>query len=155
MISRVIRHVAQMLQLLPANRHILQEPDLVPVDSGFTMASCRNDLDDRDISKLTDIVSSRNRHRFAVEYLGINPNEYNIIESEAQFIHHDTVFECIRRWKNRIETTEKYPKDELVRILTQIRKEHGWFSGDDIAFLTDVERMEIPQTSKKFLAKVI
>ncbi len=60
-------------------------------------------LEDRDISQVTEIVSAKNRFRFSIEYLGIGPNEYHTIESEAQFIHHDTLFECIRRWKNRTE----------------------------------------------------
>ncbi len=105
---------------------------------------------DAEISQVTDIVSAKNRHRFAVEYLEINPNEYSTIESEAQFVHHDTVFECVRRWKNRTEAAGKHPKDELIKILTQIRKEHGWFSGHDMAFLTDVIRSKIPESSKKF-----
>ena len=101
------------------------------------MASCRSTLKDKDISQVTEIVSARNRFRFSEEYLGIDKNEYDTIESEAQFIHHDTLYECIRRWKNRTEAEGHNPKDELIKILTEIRKEHGWFSGDDMTFLTN------------------
>ncbi len=112
------------------------------------MASNHDNPLGAEISQVTDIISANNRKRFAVEYLGIGHNEYHTIESEAQFVHHDTVFECIRRWKNRTETEGKHPKDELIRMLTEIRKEHGWFSGHDMAFLTDVTGMLIPESSK-------
>ncbi len=107
-------------------------------------------LKDNDISKITDIVSAKNRHRFAVEYLEINPNEYHTIEAEAQYVHHDTVFECIRRWKNRTEAEENNARDELIRILRKIRQEHGWFSGHEMAFITDVSGIKIPESSKIF-----
>ena len=112
------------------------------------MASCSNTLENKYISQVTEIISAPNRFRFAVEYLEINPNEYRTIESEAQFIHHDTLFECITRWKNKTEAEGNNAKDELVRILTQIRKEHGWFPHNDMAFLTDVVGMKIPESSK-------
>ncbi len=112
------------------------------------MASTGNQLLDADISKVTDIVSADNRLRFSVEYLGIDRNEYKTIEADAKFIHHDTLFECIRRWKNRTEAAGNNARDELIRILTQIRKEHGWFPFDLMAFLTDITGMKIPKESK-------
>ncbi len=112
------------------------------------MALCSSKLENKDISQVTKIVSAPNRFRFAVGYLEINPNEYKTIESEAQFIHHDTVFECIRRWKNNTEAEGKNAKDELIKILTQIREEHGWFPHNDMAFLTDVTGITIPESSK-------
>ncbi len=112
------------------------------------MASRNPTLEDREISKVTEIVSAKNRFRFSVEHLGINPNEYSTIEAEAQHVHHDTLFECIRRWKNKTEAEGYNAKDELIRILTDIRKEHGWFTVNDMAFLTDVAGIQIPQSSK-------
>ena len=100
-----------------------------------------------EISKVADIISAKNRHRFAVEYLKINPNEYHTIEYQAHSNHHDTVFECVTRWKNRTEAEGNNAKDELIRILTQIRKDHGWFTGHDMAFLSNVSGI-IPESSK-------
>ncbi len=112
------------------------------------MASSTSTLENREISQVTEIVSAHNRFRFSIEYLGINPNEYRTIESEAQFIHHDTLFECITRWKNRTEAEGNNAKDELIKILTQIRKEHGWFPYNDMAFLSDVMGIKIQESSK-------
>ncbi len=130
------------------DRDLLQEPQLVQGINRVHTDSTRSSLEDRDISQVTDIVSAKNRHRFAVEYLEIDPNEYHTIEAEAQFIHHDTLFECIRRWKNRTEAEGNNAKDELIRILTQIRRDHGWFPGDQMWFLTDVKGLQIPEPSK-------
>ena len=112
------------------------------------MASSSSTLSAADVSRLTDIISADNRLRFTVEYLGISHTELKTIESEAHFNHHDTLYECVTRWKNKIEAQGKDAKDELVKILTQIRKEHGWFSFNDMAFLTDVTGMQIPESSK-------
>ncbi len=101
-----------------------------------------------DISQVADIVSAKNRQRFAVGYLRISPNEYNIIETGAHFNHHDTVIECIRRWKNRTEAEGKCSKDELVKILTHIREEHGWFSFDEMSFLNGITGIQITESSK-------
>ncbi len=105
-------------------------------------------LSESEISKVTDIISADNRLRFSVEYLGIGGNEYKTIEAEAKFRHHDTLYECLRRWKNRTEAAGKNPKDELVRILTEIRQERGWFPFDVMAFLTDVSGFQMSESSK-------
>ncbi len=102
------------------------------------MASCSSTLPDRDISQVTDIISAKNRYRFSVDYLGIDRNEYNTIEAEAGFIHHDALFECIARWKNKTEAEGKDAKQELIRILMNISKQHGWISTEDMIFLTNV-----------------
>ncbi len=112
------------------------------------MASSGGQLSGAYISRTTDIVSAENRMRFAVEYLGIERNEYKTIESDAKFIHHDTLFECISRWENRTEAEGNNARDKLIRILTKIREEHGWFSCDKMTFLTDVTGMKIPESSK-------
>ena len=112
------------------------------------MALASTLLSEANISQVADIISAKNRHRFAVEYLKIGPNEYETIQSEAQFIHHDTLFECIRRWKNKTEATGNNAKDQLIQILTQIRLEHGWFPYNNMAFLTDVSGMQISESSK-------
>ncbi len=120
-----------------SNRDILEEPQLVQSVNRVQADSSCSSLEERDISQVTDIVSAKNRHRFAVEYLEIDRNEYHTVEAEAQFIHHDTLFECIRRWKNKTEAEGNNPKEELVKILTAIRKEKGWFSQQDMSFLDE------------------
>ncbi len=115
------------------------------------MASSSSTLSESEISKVTDIISADNRLRFSVEYLGINGNEYKTIEADAKFMHHDTLYECLRRWKNRTEAAGKTPKDELVRILTEIRQERGWFPFDVMAFLTDVTGLELSPSSEYLL----
>ncbi len=111
------------------------------------MASSGNDLSGADISQITDIISAKNRFRFCVEYLEIDKNEFETIQDEAKYVHHDTLYECLERWKNKTEAEGKHPKDELVRILTRIREEHGWFPFDVMAFLTD-GMGQIPASSK-------
>ena len=103
------------------------------------MASSEKDLLDPDISQVTDIVSADNRLRFCTEDLRIDRNEYKTIEADSHSIHHDTLYECIRRWKNKTEAEGSNPKEELVKILSQIRKERGWFSAQDMVFLHDEE----------------
>ncbi len=112
------------------------------------MASNAAELLDADISKVTDIVSAENRLRFSIEYLGIDRNEYKTIEADAQFKHHDILFECITRWKNRTEAEGNHAKDQLIRILNETRIQHGWFPGNAMTFLTDVMGMQIPQDSE-------
>ncbi len=114
------------------------------------MASCSSTLEDRDISRVTDIISAANRFRFSVEYLGIDKNEYKTIQCDPKFYgnHHDTLFECITRWKNKTEAEGHNAKEELIRILTEIRLEHGWFSHDNMAFPSDVTGITIPELSK-------
>ncbi len=113
------------------------------------MAASSGGLSESDVSRVTDLISAANRMRFALEYLGIDRNEYTTIETEANFFHHDTVFECIRRWKNKTEAAGNHTRDTLTRILNQIRLDHGWFSFDKMVFLTDVSGIQIPQSSKK------
>ena len=105
-------------------------------------------LKEDEISRVTDIINADNRLRFSVEYLGIDGNEYRIIESDAKYNHHDTLHECIRRWRNRTEAQGVNTKDKLIRILNEIRQTHGWFPFDAMLFLTDVTGMEISEPSK-------
>ena len=112
------------------------------------MASNIDDLSGADISKVTDLISAQNSLRFCVEFLGIDGNEYRTIEYDSKFNHHDTLYECIKRWKNKTEVERKHPRDELIRILTQIRLEHGWFPFNAMVFLSDVTGMEIPALRK-------
>ena len=111
------------------------------------MASNIDDLSGADISKVTDIISAQNSLRFCVEYLGIDGNEYRTIEYDSKHNHHDTLYECIKRWKNKTEAEGKHPKDELIQILTRTRLEHGWFPYNAMEFLTE-GMGQIPASSK-------
>ncbi len=111
------------------------------------MAFSSDLLLDTDISKVTDIISADNRLRFSAEYLGIERNEYKTLEADAKFIHHDTLFECIRRWKNKSEAAGNNAKEELVQILSTIQRERGWLSQKDMAFLNGGETI-ISEMSK-------
>ncbi len=140
------------------DRNVTQEIEIISGDTDYSeLHVCLNDsesrpgLQNKDISKVTEIVSADNRFKFSVTWLGIKPNEYKKIEAEAQFNHHDTLFECIRQWKNKTEAEGINAKDELIRILLQIRKGHGWFSDGDVEFLTEVTGMKIPESSKELL----
>ena len=134
-------------QLVMADGDNSLKPELVQANNKLITGSYGCKLKQRDISQVTDIISAKYRRRFAVEYLDIGPNEFDTIQCEAESNHHDTLFECITRWKNRTEVGGNNAKDELIKSLTMIRKEHGWFSGQDMAFLTDVRGMEIPEKS--------
>ena len=112
------------------------------------MVPCSGQLSYSDISKVTDIVTANNRLRFAVEHLGIDCNKYRTIEADAKFIHHDTLYECIRQWKYKIEAEGNNAKDEMIRILAQIRVEQGWLPDDGMAFIADVKGVTISQESK-------
>ncbi len=100
-----------------------------------------------DISNITDIVSAENRLRFVVEYLGINRNEYKTIEADAHFKHFDIMFECITRWKDKMEAMGNNSKDELIRILTHVSQEHGWFPLNEMTFFTDGKETKMPDLS--------
>ena len=126
--------------------------DSIPSIHQTKMAASSTGLSARDISRVTDIILADHRFRFSVEYLGINRIEYKSIEAEAKFIHHDTLFEGISRWKVKVETEGQDAKDELVKILRQIRKEHGWFTHDDVAFLSDITGSQISESSKLYSA---
>ena len=84
------------------------------------------------LSKVTDIISARNSLRFCTEYLGIDGNEFNIIQHDSKYNHHDTIYTCLEQWKNRTEEEGRDARNELYSILTNIQQTRGWFSQDDI-----------------------
>ncbi len=84
------------------------------------------------LSKVTDIISADNGLRFCTEYLGIDGNEFNIIQYNSKYNHHDTIYACLEQWKNRIEALGRDARNELYSILTKIQQTHGWFSIDNI-----------------------
>ncbi len=109
------------------------------------MASCSSQLSTAEISKVTDIVSADNSFRFCVEYLGTGHNQYKTIEHDTKHIHHDTLFECIERWKNKTEGEGLDAREELIQLLTKVQEERCWFSRQDMAFLSDGETTKISQ----------
>ncbi len=90
---------------------------------------------DYDIARVADIIPVHNRMRFAVEYLGINPNQYKNVEADNQFRHHEIVFKCLELWRNMTMGS----RDELIKILSRIQIDHQWFKTEDMAFLQSKE----------------
>ena len=101
------------------------------------MAQFSNQLSASQMSKVTDIVSAENSFRFCAEYLGIDCNEFKTIEYNEKFIHHDTLFKCIELWKNRTEGEGQDARQELIELLYKVLEERGWFTKQDLEFLTD------------------
>ncbi len=101
------------------------------------MAQCGSHLSAGQISRVTDIVPADVRFRFCVEYLGIDRNQYRIIENASNFMHHDTLYQCIELWKNKMEGEGLDARQELITLLTMVWKDRGWFSIQDMAFLYD------------------
>ncbi len=101
------------------------------------MASCSSKLSAATLSKVTDIVSAENSLRFCVEYLGIDRNEYKTIQHNARYSHHDTLFECLERWKNSTDGNGARTKVKLYAMLKTIQETHRWFSMDQLKFLAD------------------
>ncbi len=115
------------------------------------MASCSSQLTTAEISKVTDIISADNSFRFCVEYLGINRNEFKTIEYNTKFIHHDTLFECIQKWKNSVEGDGLDARQELINILSKVQEEQRWFSKQDMAILFDEKTGKISRRSRFFI----
>ena len=101
------------------------------------MAQSSNQLSAAQMSKMTDMVSARNSFRFCVEYLEIDPKQYETIQSDAKFIHHDTLFQCIDLWRNKVEGEGLNASQELVELMTMVQEERLWFSKQDLAVLFD------------------
>ncbi len=112
------------------------------------MATCSSQLSAAQMSKVTDIVSAENCFRFCSEYLGIDRNTFKTIEYNAKFIHHDTLFQCIEIWKNKMEGEGLDSRQELIDLLTKVKEERHWFSKQDIAFLCDGEIVTISPKRK-------
>ncbi len=112
------------------------------------MATCSSKLSAAQMSKVTDIVSAENCFRFCSEYLGIDRNTFKTIEYNAKSIHHDTLFQCIELWKNRMEGEGLDSRQELIELLIKVQRERHWFSKQDMAFLFDGETVTISQKRK-------
>ena len=112
------------------------------------MAQRNSQLSDAQISKVTDIISGDHGFRFCVEYLRIDRNKYKTIEYDAKFIHHDILFECIKLWKNKTEGEGLNAKQEVIKLLTKVQEEQGWFSKLDMIFLFDGEPVTISTERK-------
>ncbi len=115
------------------------------------MASCSSQLTTAEISKVTNLVSADNSFRFCVEYLGIDRNEFKTTEYNTKFIHHDTLFECIQKWKNSVEGDGLDARQELINILSKVQEEQRWFSKQDMAVLFDEKTGKISQPSRFFI----
>ena len=84
------------------------------------------------LSKVTDIIPATNDLRFCTEYLGLKGNEYSIIKHDNNDNHHDTIYACQEKWRNKTEGAGLDASRELYNILKSIQETHGWFSVNDI-----------------------
>ncbi len=117
------------------------------------MSEHSNQLSATQISKVTDMISADHSLRFCTEYLRIDRNQYKTIEYDANFNHHDTLFQCIEMWKNKMERGLD-AREHLIELLMKIQKEKGWFSRQDMAFLFDGESVKMSQTRKRHNCKI-
>ena len=118
------------------------------------MANADRELRASQISKVTDIISADKRFRFCVEYLEIDRNEYKTIESDNKFIHHDVLFDCIERWKNRMDGNDLDAKGELYQLLTKVQEERHWFMKEDLLFLTSLDDTAVKMSPKRKYDKI-
>ncbi len=94
-------------------------------------------LDDAHLFQVTGVIPPEFARKFAVEYLDIDGNEYKIIEHDKNYSHQETLFEVLDRWRTKINDEGKDGRRQLYQILKTIQKTKGWFSRQDIEFLTD------------------
>ncbi len=118
------------------------------------MSECSNQLSPAQISKVTDIVSADHSLRFCTEYLRIDRNQFKTIEYNAKFNHHDTLFQCIEIWKNKMEGEGLDARENLIQLLMRVQEEKGWFSRQDMAFLFDGESVKMSPTRKRLNGKI-
>ena len=77
-----------------------------------------------------------------MEFLGIDGNEYKIIQHDKNHSHQETLFEVLDRWRARMNTEGKDGRGQLYQILKTIQETKGWFSRQDIAFLSDCDDLQ-------------
>ncbi len=105
----------------------------------------RPGLSDAEISQTANIIPPEYARKFAVEHLGTDGNEYKIIQSDKGFLHHDTLFEVLDRWRAKCSIEEKDAKKQLSNILKSIKQTKGWFSLSDISFLLNDDKGDISE----------
>ncbi len=99
-------------------------------------------LTDAHLFQVTSVIPPDFAQKFAVEYLGIDWNEYKIIEHDKNWSHQETLFEVLDRWRTRIDSEGKDGRGQLYQILKTIQETKGWFSRQDIAFLSDGDDLQ-------------
>ena len=110
-------------------------------------------LDDAHLFQVTGVIPPEFARKFAVEYLDTDPNEYKIIEHDKNHSHQETLFEVLDRWQTKINAEDKDGRQELYQILKTIQETKGWFSRQDIVFLTDQDESETGRESLPLLTK--
>ena len=104
----------------------------------------RNITDD-ELSKLArDVIPAEHARPFVLQYLTLSDNEYSNIAHTTNGIHHDTLVECFKRWRNKQPKHGPSLRRELLKLLENARREHGWYSNISYAFLGDTCSSEIP-----------
>ncbi len=91
------------------------------------------------LSKITDIIPATNARRFCTEFLKLGSTKYSIHQRNARDNHHDTICNCLEEWRNKTEGEGKNAKNEMFALLKFIQKQHGWFTGHEIASVFEEE----------------
>ncbi len=105
---------------------------------------------DAHLFQVTGVIPPEFARKFAVEYLDTDGNEYKIIKDDKNHSHRETLFEVLDRWRTKISAEDKDGRQELYQILKSIQETKGWFSRQDIAFLTDQGESETGKESLSF-----
>ena len=82
------------------------------------------------------MILAEHARAFALQYLRLSDHEYLNILHLAHGNHHDTMLECFKKWKNKqVSVNGQEVRRALVRLLTEARKDYGWFPNVSYAFL--------------------
>ena len=102
-------------------------------------------ITDDELSKLVhNVIPAEHARPFVLQYLKLSDTEYSNIAHATNSIHHDTLLECFKRWRNKQSKNGINLRRELLQLLENARKEHGWYSNISYAFLEDTCSDETP-----------
>ena len=102
-------------------------------------------ITDDELSKLAhNVIPAEHARPFVLQYLQLSDNEYSNIAHATNSIHHDTLVECFKRWRNKQSKNGVNLRRELLQLLEYARKEHGWYSNISYAFVEDTCSDETP-----------
>ena len=100
-------------------------------------------LTDADLSKVAAKVipcgDTTIRRRFAIEYLGIDYNNFKKIAYDHRDSCEEIVYECLQKWREiQNETAETATVEDLVKVFNQVvGEEPGWITKGSYNFLSN------------------
>ena len=102
-------------------------------------------ITDDELSKLAhNVIPAEHARPFVLQFLRLTDNEYSNIAHATDSIHHDTLVECFKRWRNKQSQNGVNLRRELLQLLENARREYGWYSNISYAFLEDASSDETP-----------